>query len=77
MQLSKILSIFRIRYVCKNYMNPLFNAKFYKSKNGSSNSDENLVYELKCAAMFINYTLGFEDNAERNIKYLINKFYTG
>lgn len=58
-------------------MNLLFNTKFYKSKNASSNSDENLVYGLKCAATFIKYTLGFEDNAKNNIKYLINKFYTG
>lgn len=55
-------------------MNLLFNAMFYKSKNGSNNSDENLVNVLKCAAMFIKYTMGFEDNAKNNIKCLINKF---
>lgn len=54
------LSIFRepTKYVCKNYINLPFNSKFYKSKCGSSISNENLVSESRCAAT-IKYTLGF------------------
>jgi len=40
-------------------------------------TDKNLVNGLKCAATFIKYTMGFEDNAKNNIKCLISKFYTG
>lgn len=54
------LSIFRetTKYVCKNYINLLISSKFYKSKCGSSISNENLVSESRCAAT-IKYTPGF------------------